>query len=66
VYGFRYTESMSHEGVQGRIRRMCGLKVQLGFGRVLYGGLCHTGAENYEGPVFPGRQSGVIGRVLYG
>jgi hypothetical protein len=57
---------MSHEGVQGRIRRMRGPEVQLGFGRVLYGGLCHTGAENYEGPVFPGHQSGVIGRVLYG
>jgi hypothetical protein len=66
VYGFCYTEPMSHEGVQGRIRRMCGLEVQLGFGRVLYGGLCPTGTKNYEGPVFPDHQSGVIGRVLYG
>jgi hypothetical protein len=66
VYGFRYTEPMSHGGVQGRIRRTRGPEVQLGFGRVLYGGLCHVGAENYEGPVFPGCQSGMIGRVLYG
>jgi hypothetical protein len=38
----------------------------LGFGHVLYGGLCHTGTESYEGPVFLGRRSGAIGRVLYG
>jgi hypothetical protein len=66
VYGFRYTELMCHTGVQGRIRRMRGLEVQLGFGHVLYGGLCHIGAKSYEGPVFPDRQSGVIGCVLYG
>jgi hypothetical protein len=65
VYGFRYTEPMCHTGVQGQIRWTRGPEVQLGFGRVLYGGLCHTGAKSYEGPVFPGRQSGVIGRVLY-
>jgi hypothetical protein len=46
---------MSHEGVQGRIQRTRGPEVQLGFGHVLYGGLCHAGAKNYEGPVFPGR-----------
>jgi hypothetical protein len=66
VYGFRYTEPMSHAGVQGRIRRTHGPEVQLGFGRVLYGRLCHTGTKNYEGPVFPGCQSGVIGCILYG
>jgi hypothetical protein len=66
VYGFRYTEPMSHGGVQGQIRRTRGPEVQLGFGHVLYGRLCHTGTKNYEGPVFPDRQSGVIGRVLYG
>jgi hypothetical protein len=42
------------------------MEVQLGFSHVLYGGLCHTGAKSYEGPVFPGRKSGVISRVLYG
>jgi hypothetical protein len=57
---------MCHAGVQGRIQWTHGLEVQLGFGRVLYGGLCHTGAKSYEGPVFPGCQSGVIGCVLYG
>jgi hypothetical protein len=66
VYRFRYTELMCHTGVQGQIRRTRGPEVQLGFGRVLYGGLCHTGAKSYEGPVFLGRQSGVIGHVLYG
>jgi hypothetical protein len=39
------TKPLSHEGVQGRIQRTCGLEVQLGFGRVLYGGLCHTGCN---------------------
>jgi hypothetical protein len=43
-----------------------GPEVQLGFSRVLYGGLCHTGAKSYEGPVFLGHKSGVISRVLYG
>jgi hypothetical protein len=43
-----------------------GPEVQLGFGCVLYGGLCHTGIKSYEGLVFPGRKSDVIGRVLYG
>jgi hypothetical protein len=43
-----------------------GPEVQLGFGRVLYSRLCHTGVKNYEGLVFLGRQSGVIGHVLYG
>jgi hypothetical protein len=66
VYGFHYTEPMCHTGVQGRIRWTRGPEAQLGFGRVLYGGLCHTGAKSYEGPVFPGHQSGVIGHVLYG
>jgi hypothetical protein len=43
-----------------------GPEVQLGFSHVLYSGLCHTGVKSYEGPVFPGRKSGVISRVLYG
>jgi hypothetical protein len=66
VYGFRYTIPMCHTGVQGRIQRTRGPEVQLGFGHVLYGRLCHTGAKSYEGPVFLGCQSGVIGHVLYG
>jgi hypothetical protein len=57
---------LCHTGAKGRIGRTRGPEVQLGFGRVLYSGLCHTGAKNYEGLVFLGRQSGVIGHVLYG
>ena len=42
------------------------LEVQLGFGCVLYGELCHTGAKSYKGPVFPGCKSGMISQLLYG
>jgi hypothetical protein len=67
VYGFRYTIQMCHTGISRADTKDAGsgLEVQLGFGRVLYGGLCHTGVKNYERPVFLGCQSGVIGRVLY-